>query len=225
MTQPCLAKILQSFWTDWYSVLWNGTQFHSLYGYIQVGMKQGVKVGQTRAQRQDDFTGTSQRNYCKDNQSGTDFPLAGHLSRKHGSLFCHREISQTTVLHVKLLVSLESSWWVRVHQNLVLRLFGATVWKLLIIEHFFQWKLNKIEIENCIEIWGCSSSCVVGEPQRVRFNRVFISQFSELRCERYWFLSEFCCWKLKGIAKIGLGRKTQLSAQCVHIPKFRKREK
>jgi hypothetical protein len=71
------------------------------------------------------------------------------------------QCSQTTVLHVKLLVTLESSWWVRVHQNLVSRLFGATVWKLLIIEQFFQWKLNKIEIENCIGIWGCSSCCVV----------------------------------------------------------------
>ncbi len=148
---------MQIFWTDWYSVLWNGTQFHSLYGCIQVGMKQGVK-GQTRAQRQGDFTGTSQRNYCKDNQSDTDFPLAGHLSRKRGGLFCHPEISQTTVLHVTLLVSYESSWWVQVHQ-LGLRLFGATVWKLLIIERFFRWKLNKIEIENRIGIWVCSSCC------------------------------------------------------------------
>ncbi len=148
---------MQIFWTDWYSVLWNGTQFHSLYGYIQVGMKQGIK-GQTRAQRQGDFTGTSQRNYCKDNQSGTDFPLAGHLSMKHGSLFCHPEISLTTVLLVKLLVSSENSWWVWVHQ-LGLRLFGATVWKVLIIKPFVQWKLNKIEIENRIGIWGCSSCC------------------------------------------------------------------
>jgi hypothetical protein len=37
-----------------------------------------------------------------------------------------------------------------------LRLFGATVWKPLIIEWFFQWKLNIIEIENCIEIWAHS---------------------------------------------------------------------
>jgi hypothetical protein len=31
-------------------------------------------------------------------------------------------------------------------------LFGAMVWKLLIIEPFFQGKLNKIEIENYIGI-------------------------------------------------------------------------
>ncbi len=49
----------------------------------------------------------------------------------------------------------------------------------------------------------------------------FISQFSKLMCGRYWFLSEFCCWKFKQIAKIGSGRKNQLSAQCVHIAEFR----
>jgi len=54
--------------------------------------------------------------------------------------------------HAMLLVSLESSWWVGVHQ-LGLRLFGATMWKLLINEPFFQWKLNKIKTKNCIGIW------------------------------------------------------------------------
>jgi hypothetical protein len=47
-----------------------------------------------------------------------------------------------------------------------------------------------------------------------------ISQFSELRCERYWFWSEFCCWKFKQITKFGFGRKNQLSPQCVHITEF-----
>jgi hypothetical protein len=66
-----------------------------------------------------------------------------YLSMKQGSLFCfvcQAEISQTTALHVTLLVSLEKqarmikgalTWF-------VLRLFGAMVWKLLIIEPFFQ---------------------------------------------------------------------------------------
>jgi hypothetical protein len=44
---------------------------------------------------------------------------------------------------------------IQVHQ-LGLRLFGAMMWKLLIIKHFFQGKLNKIEMEKCIGIWGCS---------------------------------------------------------------------
>jgi hypothetical protein len=66
-----------------------------------------------------------------------------YLSMKQCSLFCfvcQAEISQTTALHVTLLVSLEKqarmikgalTWF-------VLRLFGAMVWKLLIIEPFFQ---------------------------------------------------------------------------------------
>jgi hypothetical protein len=48
---------------------------------------------------------------------------------KQGSLFCfvyHTDSSQTTALHVAFLVSMESSWWVRVHQ-LGLRLFEAMV--------------------------------------------------------------------------------------------------
>ncbi len=87
-----------------------------------------------------------------------DYLHIPNTSMKQGSLFCHSEISQTTALHAVLLVSLESSWWVGVHR-LGLRLFGATVLKLLIIEPFSQWKLNKIQTENCIGIFG-----VVGKP-------------------------------------------------------------
>jgi len=86
-----------------------------------------------------------------------------------------------------------------------LRLFGATVWKPLIIESFSQWKLNIIEIENCIEIWA-HSWCfwkALSESDVIEF----ISQFSEVRCGRYWFLSGVHCWKFKQIAKIGFGRK------------------
>jgi hypothetical protein len=42
------------------------------------------------------------------------------------------------------------------------------------------------------------------------------SQVSELRCGGYLFLREFCCWEFKQIAKLGFGRKIQLSAHCVH---------
>jgi hypothetical protein len=60
------------------------------------------------------------------------------------------EISQATTLHVVLIVSSKHFWWqLKVHQ-LGLRLFGISVWKLLIIEPFSQWKLNKIKIENCV---------------------------------------------------------------------------
>ncbi len=74
------------------------------------------------------------------------------LSMKQGSLFCFVCWDlPTRVFHAALLVSLESSWWVGVHQ-LGLRLFGAMVWKLLIIEPFFQWKLKIIKNENSIVI-------------------------------------------------------------------------
>ncbi len=60
--------------------------------------------------------------------------------------------------HVALFVSSESSQWIEVYwlglRLFGLRLFGVTVWKLLIIDPFSQWKLNKIETENCIEIWN-----------------------------------------------------------------------
>ncbi len=70
-------------------------------------------------------------------------------------LFCHitshhAEISQTTVLHVRLLVYVESSQWERCI-DLVCDCFGAMIWKLLMIEPFSQWKVNKIENEKCIE--------------------------------------------------------------------------
>ncbi len=94
-----------------------------------------------------------------------------------------------------------------------LRLFGAMVWKLLIIEPFSQWKLKKIETENCTRIWG-HSWCWwkdLGNSDLVEL----ISLFSELRCGRYLFLSGFYCWKFKEITKIEFGRKNQLSSQCV----------
>jgi hypothetical protein len=52
---------------------------------------------------------------------------------------------------------------------------GAMVWKLLIIEPFFQCKLNKIKIENNIGIWGHSWCCwkALGKLDLIEF----ISQF------------------------------------------------
>ncbi len=76
----------------------------------------------------------------------------------------------------------------------------------------------KIKAKNSIVIWG-SSWCywkALGKSDLIDF----ISQFSELWCGRYWFLSEICYYKFKQIAKIEIGRKNQLSHQCVHIRKF-----
>ncbi len=87
-----------------------------------------------------------------------------YLSMKQGSLFCfvfYSELSWIMVLHATIWVSLKSSWWVGV-QQLGLRLFEVTMWKLLIIEPFCQWKLNKIKTESCIDIWGVLD--VIGKP-------------------------------------------------------------
>jgi hypothetical protein len=98
----------------------------------------------------------------------------------------------------------------RVHW-LDLRLLGGMVQRLLINEPFSQWKLIRIETENCIWIKGRSWYCW----QALRESIEFISQLSELKCERYGFFSRFCSWKFKQITKIGFARKNQLS-QCVH---------
>jgi len=90
-----------------------------------------------------------------------------------------------------------------------LKLYVAMVGKLLILEPFSQWKLNKIKTENCIRIWG-RSWCYWKAPDKSDFKK-FIPQFLELSCGRYWYFSGFCCWKFKQIAKIGFGRKNQLS--------------
>ncbi len=54
------------------------------------------------------------------------------------------------------------------------------MWKPLIIEPFFQLKLNKIENKKCNEIWGRSRK-VLGESDLTEF----ISRVSEQRCGRY----------------------------------------
>jgi hypothetical protein len=59
------------------------------------------------------------------------------------------------------------------------KLFGATVWELLIIELFSQWQLNKIKTENCIEIWEFSRCYWKAFEESDLME--FISQFSELK--------------------------------------------
>jgi hypothetical protein len=60
---------------------------------------------------------------------------------------------------------------------------------------------------------------VIGKPWASWILIEFVSQFSELRCGRNWFLSGFCYWKFKQIANLGFGRKNQLSSQmCSHCP-------
>jgi hypothetical protein len=52
---------------------------------------------------------------------------------------CHFEIFENIVFHATFLVSLENFPWIGVHK-FSLKLFGAIVWKLMIIELFFEWE-------------------------------------------------------------------------------------
>jgi hypothetical protein len=76
----------------------------------------------------------------------------------------HAKISQSMALQSALLVFSESSQWVVWVHPLGLRLVGATVWKLLIIEPFSQWKLNKIKskLKTVLEFEGVLG--VVAKP-------------------------------------------------------------
>jgi len=103
------------------------------------------------------------------------------------------------------------SWYLKKSSKLIgvhwlgLKLFGIIVWKLLIIETFFQWKLNKIKTENFIGVLGRSWRYwkALNKSNLIKF----ISEFLELRCGRYWFFN-------------GFKRKHQSSLQCVHNVKF-----
>ncbi len=102
----------------------------------------------------------------------TSYLLAGPACLWH--LVWHAEISWPTRIHAVLLVSLESSQWVGVHW-LGLRLFGATVWKLLIVELFSQQKLNKIKTETALKFRAFL--VLLESSQQVRFNRVYFTIF------------------------------------------------
>jgi hypothetical protein len=91
--------------------------------------------------------------------------------------FCLAEISQTMEVSCrtlcifrKLSMSRGALTW------LVWDCLGAMVWKLLNIEPFSQWKLNKIKTENCIGILG-EFVVFLESPRWVRFNRVHFTIF------------------------------------------------
>jgi len=91
-----------------------------------------------------------------------------YLSMKQDNLFCF-------VMLRFFLIFLESSQWVGVYQ-LDFKLFGTMVWKLLIIETFFQEKLNKIKTEKIY--WNLTMFLVsLKIPWWVKFNRFYFTIF------------------------------------------------
>jgi hypothetical protein len=97
-----------------------------------------------------------------------------------------------------------------------LRLFEAMVWKLLIVEPFFQWKLNKNW--NWKLYWNLGEFLMlVVSLWRVRF------YFTIFRAKGWnimifeWF---FFAGNSNKLQKIGFGRKNELSPQSLHIAEF-----
>ncbi len=124
------------------------------------------------------------------------------------------------VLHVVLFGALEKALnEYRVHP-LGLRMFGAMVWKLLIIEPFSQRKSNTIE--NWKFYWNfCCVKCkALGES--VRFNRVFFTIFRAKVWKILKFLVDFGfdgnSNKLQN--KTGFWRKIQFSPSYCRIYKI-----
>jgi hypothetical protein len=75
--------------------------------------------------------------------------------------------------------------------------------KLMIIEPFSQWKLNKNQNWKLYgKLWLCSWVLLEKPLGESEFNRVYFLQFSELRCGRYLFtfewilLLEILFWRL-----------------------------
>jgi len=75
-------------------------------------------------------------------------------------------------------------------------------WTILLINN------NKITNRNFTRIQRCTWCYwkIIVELDLVKF----ISEFSYLKCERYWVLNEFC-WKFKQIQQIGFRRENELS--------------
>jgi hypothetical protein len=119
---------------------------------------------------------------------------------KQGSLFGFVTLISPKPWHFML-----CSWnlWKALNEwgahQLGLRLFGAWMWKLLIIESFSQCKLYEIENKQCIEIWGCSWNAL-GKSDLIDF----ISQFSELRCGDIDFWVDFVAGNSNNLQKLGL---------------------
>ncbi len=97
----------------------------------------------------------------------------------------------------------------RLGLRLFVELWCGSYW---LLNHFFNEKLNKIENQKLYcNLGGCSWCCwkALYESDLIEF----ISQFSELRCER----NQFCWWKFKQIAKnwVWMAKSVE-PLRCVH---------
>jgi hypothetical protein len=136
-------------------------------------------------------------------------------------IFVKLRFPKPQVLHVALLVSLESSWWVKACIDLVwdyLELQCASYW---LLNHFFNWKLNRIETESCIGVCGCSWCCWKARSKSDLIEFIFTN--FRAKVWKILILEWFFFWKFKQIAKFGFERKNKLNPQCVHMIKIWKK--
>ncbi len=87
-----------------------------------------------------------------------------------------------------------------------LRLFQAMMWE--VIDHYSQWKLNKIE--SCIGIWVVFL-VLLESPRWVRFNRVYFTIFRAKVWKVLMFLVKFVAKNSNKLQKLGLEEKNQLN--------------
>ncbi len=114
------------------------------------------------------------------------------------------------VLHATILASLESYWWIGV-QQLGFRLFRTTMWKLLIIEPFCQWKLNIIKTESYLGCSWCHWK-TLNKWDLIEF----ISQFSELGVEDIDIWMDVVAKSPNKLQKLGLEGKINWALNVFH---------
>jgi len=159
-------------------------------------VKSFPKTPRTWSETSSQFGGS--HNY-KTKQNKTNYlpsEIDGKATVRHNPCFvlfcfdCQRTISQTRVLPEVVLISLKSSWWGGVHR-LGFRLFGATLWNLLIIEPILSMTINfkifsnKLHIVESIDYW----------THFVNENKIQNIFKQIAHCGIYWLLNPFSQWK------------------------------
>jgi hypothetical protein len=145
--------------------------------------------------------------------------LSIYLSMKHYRLFCfalwnlpNHDVFRVVLLGIFKKLSVISTGCI----DLVWDCLDLRCGSYWLLNHFFPWKLN-IKLKNCIGIWGCSWYCWKS-PWQVKFNRVYFTIFRAKMWKILIFWVNFVALEFKQIAKIGFGRKIQLSpSMCSHL--------
>jgi len=118
-----------------------------------------------------------------------------YLSIKEGSLFCFVSFMPHFWSFGKLSMNKRTPTWF------------ATFWSFR-VEAIDYWNIFSMKNGNIKLYWNLGLSWCYWKLYNELDLIEFISQFSEPRCERYWFLSEFCSKNSNKLQKMGLEGKT-----------------